>query len=137
MAQRFPDAVLAILKRGGWPDRQTTTLYSIPYGFVLFPAADAVLSDFGGYRFGENGAGVTCAKCDVNIDPLLAEHIAEEVAGHSARLGIKLFPVGVARNGDFFILVDERSGVYLLFDDIIKVAETFDEALTKFLLGYE
>jgi hypothetical protein len=142
-AERFSNLVREILSAAGWfPGRrieervdQWAELLVHPNGFVLFPAARAVLLEFGGLQIDQQGPGIECAREPLDLDPLLALNEEDLFAAHSKRLGAKLFPIGEALSGQAFLAISEDGQVFLVMDDVWFTGKTFDEALERLIHG--
>jgi hypothetical protein len=147
---RFPDDVRQVLQDAGWfPGRSVTadidrwaagfTPRESPKGrrHELFPAARAVLDEFGGLKVGQRGHGQDLGRFPFAIypatdwfpDPDLYAEFAEEI-------GKRAFPIGIHDDGPSELAIDEDGRVFLLHwsDDLLE-GETIDEALVTLIRG--
>jgi hypothetical protein len=105
-------------------------------GFTLSPVARQVLNEFGGLHIMSKGAGLECARSDINLNPLLAEGEEDRFFTYFSCLnGKQLFPLGEAVLGHSFAAIDSTGEVFLIMDQVHYVAESFDLALESLLLG--
>ncbi|MBL8203785.1 MAG: SUKH-3 domain-containing protein [Blastocatellia bacterium] len=138
--KRFSDEVDRLLVKAGWFEgRDVLDQVRLLEGFTPFAAAQQVLREFGNLHIGSSGAGIDCARSDVEIDPSLIAGGEELIAEFENKLGIKLTPLGEAHNGHLIFLMDEQGRVFAswLFHDVFPYAKSFDRALETFLLGLD
>lgn len=133
--QRFSDEVTSMLKRGGWfPGRNIADTMILPSGFVIFPAAQKVLAEFGYLRLGIPGPGIECARGEINMDPMYAANDIEGYEEYGELIHRALYPLGIVDNLDY-LAIDEDGTVYLFGDEFWFVGTSFDAALDTLLLG--
>lgn len=136
MSASFSPTVIDSLLAAGWHEgRCVSTKEYENLGCELFPTARQVLQEFAGLHIGNCGPGRECATSDVNIDPLLATHLAEELRGYGRRLGTQLYALGDFQHSHGYILIDEFGKSYLLNDEMIPFAQSFADALEKLICG--
>jgi hypothetical protein len=149
VTDRFPRAVAATLIDAGWDPRrrdeerardwgQRLAAHLSPAGnrHAFFPAALAVLAEFGGLRVELDGPGEDLALTGFALDPLLALHTVDTLAAFGARIGARLAPLGVEDGGVAALAVDERGGVFALdHGGEWFLGESVDAALTTLILG--
>lgn len=135
-AKRFPAEVEQILRRAGWfPDRRNgLSCVTISSDLPMFPSALVVLEEFGGLVWGETAKGIDIARSKVAIDPGLVDLPRKRVEAASAALGIRVYPLGEEADMPT-IVVDERGRVYLLLDELLPTAPTFDKAILSWAFG--
>jgi hypothetical protein len=104
-------------------------------GFNLSPTARQVLNEFGGLHILSEGAGIACARSDLNLIPLLAKGEEDRFLSFSCLKGKQLFLLGEAILGHVFVAIDESGKVFLIMDAVHYVADSFDAALENLLLG--
>ena len=142
---RFSIETEHLLKAAGWfegrsvPDLVESWRAELETddGFVLSPAARQVLNEFGGLHIQSRGAGIDCAKSDVNINPLLAIDEEDHFFSFTCLRGKQLFPLGEAELIHLFLAIDESRNIYLIMEFVLYVANTIEEALETMLLGKE
>jgi hypothetical protein len=141
---RFPEEVTEILERAGWfsgrrvdddtfENWRRTLLTSDD--IEMSSAAEVVLREFGGLAIESTKRGVDVARMSLELDPLQAEGGAQELRRLAVVAGVPVFPLGTFADGDGLFLIDESGKVYLDFDMTVPVADSFDEALVRLLLG--
>jgi len=79
-------------------------------------SARTLLEQFGGLTVGRSGAGVTCARGSVRIEPDAYGSGPESLAEHSKSAGRQLYPIGETHNRYMMATVDAHGGIYLLGD---------------------
>jgi hypothetical protein len=80
----------------------------LPRSLSIFPEAERILSEFGNLRFGNKND-------EVVLDPSTGEDILEETRTYEAKLGRRLYPLGVWKHQDrIYLLIDEQGFVYEL-----------------------
>ncbi len=123
-----------MLREAGWFEgRDVFSQLTFPPDFERLSAADNVLREFGGLKVGQCGRGIDCARSDFEIDPLLGSHLGVELAAVSKKIGLRLYPLGGCGHAELFM--DERGGVYMWFGEFKKLADSFDDAVERLLLG--
>jgi len=128
--------VVDSLTNAGWfPGRRVDITALERLGLSLFPAAKSVLQEFFGLHIGVCGPGKECATSDVLVDPSATTHLLEELREYEQLLGVRLFPLGEVHRSYGFLLIDERGRTYLLSDEIIPFARSFDDSLEKLVKG--
>jgi hypothetical protein len=101
-------------------------------GFVLHPAAEAVLVEFGGLHVGSMGPGVEMARSEVCLDPSLAVGERERFAELRGR---QVFPLGEVDGGNGFLGVDRAGAVYLVAEEVLARWPSFEAALRSLVTG--
>ena len=135
---RFSNDIVHILEKSGWfPERNVENLLKLPDDFVIFPAALKVLKEFGLLHFGERGPGIECARTSINCDPMLADGESELFREYSEQLHRKLYPIGEAHDGYYFLAIDESGTIFLLMDDLRFVHTHFEGAVENLLTGID
>ncbi len=125
-----------MLQEAGWFEgRDVFSQLIFPPDFERLSAADNVLREFGGLKVGRRGRGIDCGRCEFEIDPLLAGHLSADCAAISEKIGLKLYPLGECDHGHAFLFIDERCGIYSWFGEFLKLADSFDDAVDRMLLG--
>jgi hypothetical protein len=120
---------LALYAAGWRPTRNQWSQLKLPQSFAPFPAAQSVLSKFGGLRFGSRTESVV-------LEPALGEEVANEIKAFERLLGLRLFPVGVMEHQDrHYLLVDEQGVVYTLIDELEPLASSFHRAIEYLVRG--
>jgi len=135
MTERFPSAVIELLRAAGWqPGREVELPSELPGDYEIFPRAADVLREFGGLHIGTAGPGQECATSDLAVTPKAADGLSE-YTGRTTSDGAKLYPIGEFSNGHATLLIDHRGQVYMYFDVLEPFADSFDQALCQLLLG--
>jgi hypothetical protein len=134
MNSRFPDKVRDSLLASGWTPGRSAPLGDLPSDFVLFPAAESVLREFGGLRVGGVGPGQECATSDLLVQPAAGEGLSDHT-GLTTPNGTMLFPMGEFHHGHGYLLIDERGAIYSFFDAVEFYASSFERALSQLVLG--
>src|SRR5947209_5501189 len=125
--QRFAPQVEEVLKASGWFEgRNTEGSLHLPDGFEMFPAASRILVEFGGLKGGHVRAGITMAASDFDLRPELAQGESDRFQEFEKELGVRLYPLGEAHRGHYFLAIDESGRVYLVMDDIMVLGEDFN-----------
>lgn len=143
---RFPADVNETLLTFGWKrgrdlgrevdDWLEPRVATLPFAPV--PAALAVMREFGGLVSVANGPGRTSAQVPFTIYPAASDDLAgfaPDVRALGQRLGLAVFPVGEVERGMGAIVVDDTGRVFLVGPVQLYAGATFDEALTRMLLG--
>lgn len=126
-------AVVQLLHKAGWREgRNARGELILPTDYILFDIARKILTEFGGLRIGEKGAGVDMAKCIVNLEPNMASGMSSEIQKLSKR---PIYPLGEIDDGNALLFVDDLGNVYFLTDELELIASNFEEALRCLLLG--
>jgi hypothetical protein len=155
--QRFPTQVSDALVALGWhPGRdlgrdvdewlapQVAALAGLPPGAAddapsePFPAALAVMREFGGLVSASDGPGRTSAKVPFTIYPDAGADLtgfAAEVRNLSRTLGLRTFQVGAVERGRGALVVDESGRVFLAGPVDLFAGANIDEALIRMLTG--
>jgi hypothetical protein len=143
MATRFSDAVLRVLEGAGWyPGRHVDPLVvgwraelDDRGGFVMFPAAEGALLEFGGIAVRQSGAGVECARESFDLVPTLAVGEEDRFAEAEARVDAKLYPLGEYASGHYFIAIAVNGSMFLVMDDIWKLSDDVDSGIEALIVG--
>jgi hypothetical protein len=122
-----------LLAKAGWTSgRRVPAPDTIP---PTHPAA-AVLESLSGFRIGETGPGLECAKSDLNFG--LVDDGHKDIARLEALLGETLFGVAQVHNAHGELHIDGRGrcfGVSLMHSATWFEGETLDAALQGLLVG--
>lgn len=136
MTARFSPRVEAELRAAGWFEGRRTDI-SIWDTFPMrpFAAAREVLVEFGGLRIGDTGPGTDFARSDVDLTPTWTNLSFDGYHDLERLVGQLLYPLGQVhrRNGE--LLIDETGTMYLLWEELMHVAPSFDQGLELLLLG--
>jgi hypothetical protein len=138
---RFPDEVSEVLRAAGWApgrrvsDEQLQDWSAQLEGFVMSEAAAQALREFGGLSVDQRGPGLECARAAFEIDPVLALYENDRFDLYRDEYGVELFPLGEAAGSHYFLAIDPAGRTYLVMDDILVLAESFDAALEALVLG--
>ncbi|HEX5741321.1 MAG TPA: SUKH-3 domain-containing protein [Pilimelia sp.] len=121
----FPPAAVELLAEAGWspgrePDyteanRLVTAVCAVSgqeYRHQPFPGAVRALAAFAGLAVDRARRGARHWVRPLRIDPLAAAHTADVLAECGARLGGRLFPLGVEGAQEAVLAVDERGRVF-------------------------
>ncbi|HSI82783.1 MAG: SUKH-3 domain-containing protein [Candidatus Methylacidiphilales bacterium] len=136
---RFSTMVEKVLRSAGWTGALTDKItLELPSDYVLFPAAEAVLREFGNLSIhGANHVWLEPAKSEARFRELTFTKVCHLTAPD----GSELYPLGRI-NGPYHsygwhLLVMDSKGVTYCRDRnfLTCIASTFDEALSKLLLG--
>lgn len=149
MPDRFPGDVLQVLTGAGWsPGRRTDTEAAQAVDIVRaqvgrhgeraepFPAATAVLAEFGGVYVIQDGAGTDLARRPFAIDPTEVAATTETLADLGKRLRTRLFPIGMEGDHDSILAIDEAGRVYAIdHTGTWVLGDTIDAALITLVTG--
>jgi len=133
-----------LLTDGGWaPDRRVPDRVAEWRGaleqhkrFVMHPAAEAVLLEFGGLKVGSTRPGVQRASARINFDPMLAVGEEDRLLDYFPALtGLNLFPLGEVDDGHAFFAISASGETFCVGDEIYGRWPTFRAALEALLLG--
>lgn len=83
----------------------------------------------------EEGTGQTCAREPFTIDPTLAGYESNRFADFVPLLKTRLYPLGEASGGNYFLAIGENDNVYLLMEDFKLLGKSMDEALEALSIG--
>jgi hypothetical protein len=134
-----------VLKQAGWyPGRQVPDLVAswkeslmLSDGFEMFQSAESALLEFGGLNIDQDAPGETCAREPFTLDPTLTAHEGDRFSEFASLLNTRLYPLGEAAGGYYFLAISENGHVYLLMQDIRLLGESINEALERLLIGRE
>ena len=139
---RFSTETEQTLRRAGWyPGRHVPEVVSslkdneTLSGFEMFPAAEEVLSEFGGLKVDQQGPGETGAREPFQFDPALAGYEEEFFSDFSRLVNTKLYPLGEAANGHSYWAIGENGNVYLVMFEIGLLGKNIEEALDNLIIG--
>jgi hypothetical protein len=140
---RFSSETEQLLKASGWFEgRSVPNLVEswrveleTPGGFMMSSAASQALREFGGLHIQATGAGINCARSDIDLNPALAKFEEDRFFSFHCLQGRQLFPLGEAIVGHVFTAIDEKGQVFLIMQDVHFVASSFEAALENLLLG--
>jgi SUKH-3 immunity protein len=127
-----------------WLAPQVASVAALPAGaagqapYEPFPAALAVMREFGGLVSAANGPGRTSARVPFTIYPGRGGDLtgfALEVRNLSRILGQRAFQVGEVERGMGALVVDESGRVFLAGPVELYAGATIDEALIRMLTG--
>ena len=136
MPERFRDEVSKLLKESGWFEgRDVLDELVLPENFILFPAAERILREFGGLRVGTTGRGVDCGASDVNFDPSRGSMLLTNFEEESQIVGSLLYPIATFCLDNWYLLVAESGSIFLWGEDFVYYDSNFEEALTRLVLG--
>lgn len=149
MADRFPPEVVRVLSEAGWsPGRRTDAEAAMAVDIVReqvgrhgertepFPAAMAVLAEFGGVYVIQDGAGTDLARRPFAIDPTEVAATTETLADVGKHLRSRLFPIGMEGDHDSILAIDETGRVYAIdHTGIWLLGDTMDAALITLVTG--
>ena len=142
---RFSAKAEETLKRVGWfPGRQVPDSVASwkeilldSDALTMFASAERVLLEFGGLKSMEQGEGVTCSREPFEIDPTLATYENEKFKEFSILVNTRLYPLGEAVGGLYYLAIGENDRVYMLMEDIRLVGNNMDEAMEALLIGLQ
>jgi hypothetical protein len=134
MSVELSQTVLEILRNAGWFEGRNVPI-PLAGEYQPFPNAQIVLAEFGGLHIGDCGAGVDCARSDIEIDPNLAIHLFPELKAVERSINSRLFPLGEVHRGHGYLVIDENGRIYLLSDELSRFAPSFARSLELLLLG--
>ena|GEM_PF-2300634 len=109
-----------------------------PPRYEPFPAAVAVMREFGGLASVANGRGRTSAQVPFTIYPAPGDDLpgfAPDVQSLSQRIGARAFQVGEVERGMGALVVDETGRVFLAGPVQLYAGRNIDEALVRMLQG--
>ncbi len=136
-------AVEEILRSAGWfpgrSDAARTEAWARALdkegGFQMADAARKALEEYGGLTVSVDGEGADVAKCGFRLDPTLAIGEEDRFGGLGQALGIRLYPLGEAAEGNAFLSIDEKGEVYIVHDALYWIAPSIAEAVEALILG--
>lgn len=139
---RFSRQSERVLRQAGWyPGRQVPELVSMwkTHPFIadldMFETAERFLLEFGGITVTQSGPGVNLARSPFKIDPTLVYHQGDLFKEFGRMVDTRLYPLGEAAHGYYYLAIGENGRVYYLMDDIVLAGNTEDEALENLLIG--
>lgn len=139
---RFSKQSERVLRRAGWyPGRQVPELVSLwkkhpaIADIEMFETAERFLLEFGGITITQSGPGVTLARSPFKINPALAYHESALFKKFGAMVDTRLYPLGEAGNGYYYLAIGENGRVYYVMQGIELAGYTEDEALENLLIG--
>lgn len=142
--ERFSNTVELVLQDAGWfagrnacEQVREWNRELLSDGFEIFPEADRVLSEFGGLDVRQDAPGVDCAREPFRVVPTLAAGEADRFGEFAERLKTKLYPLGEASGGSYFLAIGENGQVFLLMEDIRLLGQNIEEALENLILGVQ
>lgn len=91
-------------------------------GFVLHEAAELFLSEYGGLSFEYAGSGITRAREDFDLDPLLCLGEEGRFDDWSKVAGVSLSPLGEIGEGSASLGMDEAGTIYVVVDWLARFA---------------
>jgi len=145
---RFDEEVTRALTAAGWTPgrdlgaaaedlaaRTVEAARAAGYALEAFPAALAVLREFGGLTVTKEGTGVEFAGDDFRIDPTGIAPWLGHLADLEQRAGRRCFPLGPDLEFEFALTVDEDGRIYRLASGEVPVlvGETIDRALAAWI----
>ena len=141
--RRFSSETEQLLKSAGWYEGRSVPALVESWqreleradGFKLSQTARQVLVEFGGLHILSEGAGVACARSDLDVNPSLAMLEEDRFLSFDCLKGKEVFPLGEAIVGHVFVAIDESCNVYLVMEEVRHVSSSFDAALENLLLG--
>ncbi|MGH9928376.1 MAG: SUKH-3 domain-containing protein [Pyrinomonadaceae bacterium] len=140
---RFSSEIEQLLQAGGWYEGRSVPALVESWqkelergdGFKLSQVARQVLDEFGGLHIMSEGAGVACARSDLDLNPSLAKFEEDRFFSFDCLKGKGVFPLGEAILGHVFAAIDDAGNVYLVMQEVHHVASSFEAALENLLLG--
>ncbi|MGW6282673.1 SUKH-3 domain-containing protein [Kribbella sp. NPDC055071] len=131
MTFRFPREVGIVLAAAGWYQGRRDELYvaratrrlqeqasrfSDRAGgrFHLFPAASAVLAEFGGIAVEQDGPGRQVRRRPFEFDVVQVAATTQTLAGFSEVIGRRVLPIGLEGANDSILAIDEDGRVFAL-----------------------
>ena len=134
-----------LLRAAGWypgrrvPARVAEWRAALEAGgrFILHPAAERVLLEYGGLAIDVDGPGRDVARSPLRLDPTLADGEEDRLLDRFPRLhGRSFFPLGEVAGGHAFLAVDRTGVIVELMDTIYAEWPSFAAALPALLLGW-
>ncbi|MDI6102621.1 SUKH-3 domain-containing protein [Actinoplanes sp. NEAU-A12] len=98
------------------PRRWTSLLAA--EGFRVHAAAEEFLSEFGGLAVDVSGSGLTCAREPFSLYPTSCSGEEDRIAEWGVDLGKHFYPLGESSRREFFIVMDEDGGIFLMMDRV-------------------
>jgi SUKH-3 immunity protein len=139
---RFSRQSERVLRKAGWyPGRQVPELVSMwkNHPFIadleMFETAERFLLEFGGITVTQSGPGVNLARSPFKIDPTLVYHQSDLFKEFGRTVDTRLYPLGEAADGWYYLAIGENGRVYYVMEDIMLAGYTEDEALENLLIG--
>lgn len=105
-------------------------------GFVLHPAAEEFLSEFGEIAVAARPGSGAARRVLFDIDPTVAAWEEDRFADAAEEIGAALFPLGEALSGQFFLAMDPAGRVFLVMDVVEALAPSGPEALARLLVEH-
>jgi len=145
---RFDEEVTRALTAAGWAPgrdlgdaaedlaaRTVEAAAAAGYALEAFPAALAVLHEFGGLTVTKEGTGVEFAGDDFRIDPTEVPAWLGHIADLEQRVGRRCFPLGPDLEYEFALALDADGRIYRLASGEVPslVGETIDRALAAWI----
>ncbi len=131
------------MRKAGWyPGRDVSELVekwkrklSRPGRFYMFAAAERALREFGGIRVEVEGPGLECARSGFRINPMLAGWELDRFSAYEERIGVRIFPLGLAVGGSCFLTIGEDGRVFLSVEDVWPLGDSLADALDALIVG--
>jgi hypothetical protein len=114
-------AVERAMKLAGWFERRRVDTKAWraelePEGFVMHPAAQAFLAEFGGLSVNVDGPGRDFARTSFDFDPIRCSGQKSWFDSLSGTTAGQLYPLGEEQNGNASFAIDADGMVYMLFN---------------------
>ncbi len=140
MDKRFDSFVETVITDAGWFCGRSVNNIVSDWNHKLksinktemFPEAEVILNEFGGIKVKEKR---DFSKQTFEIDPTLALGEDDRFIEFSNNIETNLYPLGEAIGGYYFLAVAETGQIFWLMQDIFIIGNTFDEALSRMILG--
>jgi hypothetical protein len=137
--------VVEVLVRAGWKPGQPCSAMQLERWrmdlaggepeFVMFPAARDALARYGGLTVDEVGRGLEIARERFTTSPVTAIGEEDRFAKYGQIVGRRLYPIGEAGGGLYFLGIAEDGAVFAVGDFITELGSDIDEAISSLILG--
>ena len=103
--------------------------------FVSFDVARTVLSEIGGLRLDEWGAGLDAARSKFDLNPARALGERMRFADFEKDIGLRLYPLGEIDDGAAFLAIAEDGRIYAMEQALWYAGDDIWDALDRFIRG--
>ena len=101
----------------------------------MFAEAERALSEFGGLEVNQEGEGKTCAREPFVLIPTVGTGAKYNFDEFSEHIGMRLYPLGEAAGGNYFLAIGETGQVFFLMHHIRLLGQNIEEALENLIRG--
>ncbi|NPC48128.1 hypothetical protein D7X99_13865 [Corallococcus sp. AB032C] len=104
-------------------------------GFEIFPAAERVLSEFGGLDIKQGGPGITARRQSFVLDPIVGIRDRDFLRRYEKFLGVELYPIGRTFEDDMLLVVASDGRVFGVTEGVYLIGIGIVDAMDALLVG--